>query len=285
MHDWQYFFHHDRTNLSQGNYRIFEPDWKAEVLNWFRRDDVAKAQKKEFIKALINNDYILCNAAGSLGKIDPGNKIAIATLAEKIATTEDESLCCMAATYLGELIPGDILAINTLSQILETTQSEWMRMHATQNLLKIDLANPKAFATLCQIRQSNPYKYESMVLDAVHNLEQLNLADKLVQEKLNQVIPTLIQFIQTFTQDDAQNCFNIQPTTQLSYESYLMDIADSLTKILRNEHLLQVITALKDYLGTQFSKNSSYRYEAVFNIIWHCAENLNYPDFYKAWHN
>ncbi|WP_459195296.1 hypothetical protein [Nostoc sp. FACHB-892] len=30
------------------------------------------------------------------------------------------------------------------------------------------------------------------------------------------------------------------------------------------------------------SVNSSYRYEAVFNIIWHCAGNLTYPDFYKA---
>ncbi|WP_442942030.1 hypothetical protein [Nostoc sp.] len=23
-------------------------------------------------------------------------------------------------------------------------------------------------------------------------------------------------------------------------------------------------------------------YEAMFNIIWYCAENLTYPDFYKA---
>jgi HEAT repeat protein len=232
------------------------------------------------------NDYILCDAVWSLGKIDAGNKIAIATLLEKIATTEDESLCCIAAAYLGELIPGDILAINTLSQLLETTQSEWVLMYATQNLLKIDLANPKAIASLCQIRQSNPYKYESMLLDAVHNLEQLNLGDKLVKEKLNQVIPTLIQFIQTFTQDDDnKNCFNNQATTELSYESFLIDIADSLTKILPSEHLPQVITALKGYLSVQFYQNSSYRYEAVFNIIWHCAENLTYPDFYKAWHN
>ncbi|WP_375452931.1 hypothetical protein [uncultured Nostoc sp.] len=35
-------------------------------------------------------------------------------------------------------------------------------------------------------------------------------------------------------------------------------------------------------MSEQFYKNSSYRYEAVFNIIWHCAENLTYPDFYKA---
>ncbi|MDZ7960649.1 MAG: HEAT repeat domain-containing protein [Aulosira sp. DedQUE10] len=232
------------------------------------------------------NDYLLCDAAWSLGKIDLGNKIAIATLLQIIETTQDESICCQAAAYLGDLIPGDRLAINTLSQLLETTQSEWVLIYATQNLLKIDPTNPTAIATLCQIWQSNPYKNESFLLDAVRNLAQLDPAEKLVQEKLNEVILTLIQFIQTFKQDDDnQNCFNNQATTQLSYESFLLDIADSLTKILQTEHLLQVLTALKGYLNEQFYKNGSYRYEAVFNIIWHCAENLNYPDFYKAWHN
>ncbi|WP_371641083.1 hypothetical protein [Tolypothrix sp. NIES-4075] len=47
----------------------------------------------------------------------------------------------------------------------------------------------------------------------------------------------------------------------------------------------QVVIALKEYLSEKFYKNSSYRYEAVFNIIWHCAENMTYPEFYKAWHS
>ncbi|BAZ00555.1 hypothetical protein NIES37_45500 [Tolypothrix tenuis PCC 7101] len=62
MHDWQYFFNCDgcanvfdeRTFLNQDNYRIFEPEWKAEILHWFKREDVAKAQKEEFIQALID---------------------------------------------------------------------------------------------------------------------------------------------------------------------------------------------------------------------------------------
>ncbi|MBN3874202.1 hypothetical protein [Nostoc sp. JL33] len=55
-----------------------------------------------------------------------------------------------------------------------------------------------------------------------------------------------------------------------------------MTSIIQSEHLSQVVITLKDYLSEQFYKNSSYRYEAVFNIIWHCAENLTYPDFHKA---
>ncbi|MEH2239599.1 hypothetical protein [Nostoc sp.] len=119
-------------------------------------------------------------------------------------------------------------------------------------------------------------------MDAVQNLEQLDLENKLVKEKLNEVIPTLIRFVQNFQQDDEnKNCCS-NATIRLSYESSLLDIADILTKILQSEHLPQVVITLKDYLSKQFYKNNSYRYEAVFNLIWHCAENLTYPDFHKA---
>ena len=233
--------------------------------------------------ASTKHDYLLCNAVESLGKIDPGNKIAIPALLERIQTSHDECFLSRAALYLGEFDPGNKVALSTLSQILETTQDEWGRLYAAKNLVKIDPGNPKAIATLCQIRQNNPYKDKSILMDAVQNLEQLDPGNKLVKQKLNEVIPTLIQFIQIFQQDDDnKNCFNKYPTVQLSYEFCLLDIADSLTKILQSEHLPQVVITLKDYLSKQFYKNNSYRYEAVFKIIWHCAENLTYPDFYKA---
>ncbi|MDM9581905.1 hypothetical protein [Nostoc sp. GT001] len=61
MHDWQYFFNHDRSNLNQGIYRIFEPEWKAEILHWFNQKDVDKQQKEDFIQALIDFDEALHN--------------------------------------------------------------------------------------------------------------------------------------------------------------------------------------------------------------------------------
>lgn len=54
MHDWQYFFDHAPHNLDEATYRIFEPEWKAEILHWFSREDVAKQHKEEFIKSLID---------------------------------------------------------------------------------------------------------------------------------------------------------------------------------------------------------------------------------------
>ncbi len=233
--------------------------------------------------ASTKDDYLLCDAVESLGKIDPGNKIAISALLERIQTSQDECFLHRAAFHLEELDPGNKVALSTLSEILETTQDKSGRLYTAEKLVKIDPGNPKAIATLCQIRESNPYQYESILMDAIQNLEQLDLGNKLVKQKLNKVIPTLIQFILMFQQDDDnKNCFNHSPTIQLSYEYCLLDMAERLTKILQSEHLPEVVIALKDYLSESCYKNSSYRYEAVFYIIWHCAENLTYPDFHKA---
>lgn len=56
MNDWRYFFHHVPGNLDRGTYRIFEPEWKAEILQWFSRKDIPKEQKEEFVKALVDFD-------------------------------------------------------------------------------------------------------------------------------------------------------------------------------------------------------------------------------------
>lgn len=56
MHDWHFFFHHAPHNLNAGNYRIFEPQYKAEILRWFGRQNIANAQKEDFVKALIGFD-------------------------------------------------------------------------------------------------------------------------------------------------------------------------------------------------------------------------------------
>ncbi|MEH1934586.1 MAG: hypothetical protein V7L14_12875 [Nostoc sp.] len=230
-----------------------------------------------------NHHSYLNLAVQDLGLFGAGNKTAIATLIELIASTKDDSLLCDAAGSLGKIDSGNKVVVSTLSQVLETTQDEWGRLYAAKNLLEIDPVNLKAIATLCQIMEINPYQDESILTDAVQNLEQLNLENKLIKEKLNEVISTLIRFIQIYQQDDDnKNCFSNKATIRLPYESCLLDIADSLTKILQSEHLPQVVISLKDYLSKQFYKNNSYRYEAVFNIIWHCAENLTYPDFHKA---
>jgi len=45
----------------------------------------------------------------------------------------------------------------------------------------------------------------------------------------------------------------------------------------RSELLDLVITGFKDCTADQIRENSK--------VIWHCAKNMSYPDFYEAWHD
>ncbi|MBD2458939.1 hypothetical protein H6G80_33420 [Nostoc sp. FACHB-87] len=227
--------------------------------------------------------YLLCYAVESLEKIDPGNKIGITTLIEKIEKVQDEFCLKKAACLIGKLDPGNKLAISTLSQLLQNTQDESFKLYIAKSLAKIDPGNPQAIFTLCTTPEN--HLHQILLMTSIQNLEQLNASNILVKDKFNEIIPILIGYIQNFqTADDNQNYYN-NLTSNLSYESYLLDIADSLNKILPVEYLPQVLTSLKDYLNQKFYKNSSYRYEAVLKIIWHCAENLKYPEFYQLWHS
>ena len=51
--DWHFFLNHVPDNPVQGTYRIFEPQWKEVILLWLGREDVAKEEKEEFVKALV----------------------------------------------------------------------------------------------------------------------------------------------------------------------------------------------------------------------------------------
>jgi len=57
INDWDFFLPraHDNRDPKPASerYRIFEPQWKEVILLWLGREDVAKEQKEEFIKALV----------------------------------------------------------------------------------------------------------------------------------------------------------------------------------------------------------------------------------------
>jgi hypothetical protein len=58
-----------------------------------------------------------------------------------------------------------------------------------------------------------------------------------------------------------------------------------LLRYLQLEHLPEVVKRLKDCLTESGYRSAFYRYQSCAFIIWHCAQNMPYPDFYQAWHS
>ncbi len=57
-----------------------------------------------------------------------------------------------------------------------------------------------------------------------------------------------------------------------------------LVKNLQGDYLRLAVFRLKNCLTDQIYKNDCERFKDCYSVIWHCAQNMTYPDFYQAWH-
>ncbi|MFB2974177.1 hypothetical protein ACE1CD_34875 [Aerosakkonema sp. BLCC-F183] len=64
-------------------------------------------------------------------------------------------------------------------------------------------------------------------------------------------------------------------------------VANILGKIIVNKQQhLQVISSLKPKLKHKFNNKNTFNLdEEFYKLLWKCAQNLTYPEFYTAWHH
>ena len=65
----------------------------------------------------------------------------------------------------------------------------------------------------------------------------------------------------------------------------LKETVDSL-KILLHGQLFEIaVSELKDCLTLKIYDGNPQKYSASYEVVWHCAQNMSYLDFYRAWHS
>jgi HEAT repeat protein len=242
----------------------------------------------------IQGDYDRVQAAKSLGIIDLGNEIAISTLVnviknqedwdivkeafmslgeagingidketaiallvELIETTKGKYICIQAAEFLASIDPGNETALSILIELTKNTEDGYTRMEAAEYLENIDPGNETAISTLIEVTQSSEDKLTSMV--AFEKLGNISLGNE-----------TAIAFL--------LNLF------QITQDEYIRkEAVGNLRQILRGIRFPKVVTILKNYLPLtdQVEPIEFYGEE----VIWHCAQNMSYLDFYRTWHN
>ena len=97
--------------------------------------------------------------ADSLGKISPGNELAIRVLLRILETTETEDTYRRVANSLGKVASGNELAIRELIRVLETTETEKTRWRVADSLGKISPGNELAIRVLLRILETTEDTY------------------------------------------------------------------------------------------------------------------------------
>ncbi|MCT7957164.1 HEAT repeat domain-containing protein [Laspinema palackyanum] len=224
----------------------------------------ALAALVEILRDAGAGSYTRRRAAFSLGKIAPGNQQAIAALEEILRDAgADDSIRREAAESLGKIAPGNPQAIAALVEILrDAGADDSTRRQAAESLGKIAPGNQQALAALVEIlRDVGADKYTRM--HAANSLGKIAPGNQ-------QALAALVEILRDTGADNDTR----------------MQAAESLGKILTTrQHYAGVVSALKDCLSDEVYQNDFIRFKECYKLIWNCAENLPYPEFYQAWHH
>jgi HEAT repeat protein/energy-coupling factor transporter ATP-binding protein EcfA2 len=234
-----------------------------------------------------NNEDVLRQAAECLGKIDPENKKAIDALVDLIKSASDRWDRWEAAECLGEIDPGNKKAIDALVDLINSPNNgdyfdEYIRWQVAASLEKNDPGNKKAIDTLVDLIESTSNEY--VLRQAAKCLGKISVGNEVVIEALIELIDSTNnedvhwQVAEILGKIGAGNKDVIEALAKVinstSDRVVFSGAIESLKKILTKSFMPKVINTLKN----------TKKQEAL-EILWNCAQNLSYPDFYKAWHS
>lgn len=222
-----------------------------------------------------DNEDTLWRVAKSLGKIHPGNSDAIEVLIGQLHSNHCEPTRQRSAKSMGEISAGNSQAIAALIGLLHNSENREMHQCAVRSLGEIGVDNPKVTEALIDLLRNSQDKntceqaVKSLEKIAGNNLKVIDaLTDLLVNSQDLDIRRTAAEILGKIDPGNP-NAFNVLIRLVRTGKNW------SLMKTLQRDQLPLVVSSLKDSLS-----NSE-----CFDIIWHCAQNMTYPAFHKAWHN
>jgi HEAT repeat protein/transcriptional regulator with XRE-family HTH domain len=239
------------------------------------------------------NESTRLQAARSLVQIDASNPIAIDALVELIHNSQNHSNRWQAVSSLVQIDASNPIAIDALVELIHNSKEESFRWLTVMSLGKIGISTPIATDTLEELIWKSENEFTSLL--AAISLLQIDKTNPIATEILVELMrksgneSTSLRAAMSLGQIDKFNLIAVYALVKLIRSSQNEDIcrrtADSLKTILGVPQMAEVVTGLRDYLSDQTYKNDFWRFYACYKLIWHCAQNMPYPEFYRAWHH
>ncbi|TAE59896.1 MAG: NACHT domain-containing protein [Nostocales cyanobacterium] len=182
--------------------------------------------------------------AENLGIADPGNKEAIDTLLNLVNNSENATDCITVMWSLEKIGVGNDKAIESVANLLLNFQDIKIWERAFSTLEKIAVNTRNKIAVNVLTKLLDNYKDESIMYTVADLLLIIDPGNERATEVLSKWFP---------------------PNMQLGFSKKLWEILNL------------------DKIPNKIFDSTKYRKESQ-EYIWHCAQNMTYPEFYHAWH-
>jgi len=206
-----------------------------------------------------------------LGKIARGNERAISRLIQLLDEVKFTRgwIPSEVADNLGEMAVGNEKAILRLIQLLDersydSYEDTRTRKSVVQSLGKIAAGNQLAINRLIKLLDEDKISQESTVVDVVESLGKIATGNQLAINRLIQMID------------------------EISYPPFQILIAENLMKIRTRTNKIsysKIVFYFKNNLLNPIQYDNFNYYQKSYKLLWQCAQNVNYTEFYEAWHS
>jgi hypothetical protein len=164
---------------------------------------------------------------------------------------------------------------------------EWVIANAERLMLAIGLGKDEVLSLV----RGLPFQGEPIQINFTTNepksLDAIRALNKKFEILKNQVNS---QQLENEKQEalDKINCYFIEKLTYLLTTSkdfaFCMQLVCKLQEIDRCSLLSVVVKCLKKFLKEKIHEDDYSCHWQSYEVLWHCAHNISYPDFYRAWH-
>jgi len=312
--DWDDFLPRNHENQPTKNrngeikYCIFEPFWEEVILLWLGRKNLAREQKEEFIFNLKEFKdhcggffWVEAFFLASRGLVE-FESIHDAEIIRKLV--EWGCYPNISSIHLWSRAQDNISRINkeivcqSLAEIINTTEFIDVKGYAVELLEKVskkssnfqEILNSNSevdaiYSERKQFRELYGNPIDSIWIEKAKRINQLTFNRKLsllgledlfkdIEANKNHIVSTLVKII-------IKNEKGLSSNQQELRDSIIV-----LKSILRNDYILSSLDTLR-LIVTQFKDlvDDMSDFGDYNNFLWCCAQNMSYPDFYRAWHS
>ncbi|MDY6784379.1 MAG: NACHT domain-containing protein [Cyanobacteriota bacterium] len=244
------------------------------------------------------DEWIHQYAVSALVVIGKDNKKAINTLIKLVEITELESIRLLSLQGLGQIGKEDLKLTDFLIELIKNCSFSTIYFAALKSLLEIAPNNLTATQTYTQLISN--HKDKEGCFEALRNIHDTKICNCEIKETI------LITMYNAESEDirelAAETLWNISPghsdvitvlsnlyknSQDKSFSEYIYKmrklkgfLTNSKAKVMKD-----VVTVFKGDRSDEMMENDAKRFVGCYEVLFHCAQNLSYPDFYNAWHS
>ncbi len=251
---------------------------------------------------LTNSDCEVIQAASAWGlrkiKVNDLRVTVIVELVKNLLKkSEEEMSLVLLAGSLAIFEPGNSLALNTLAKLIKKSTDEIAehtdkvaRMQAINCLIEIHKVNKNIIkALIYTIKKTTDQTFFILASNQLSYLSNfypqatgflLDFLNKYERKFYGQLIHSIVEIQSSAKQFTLPVLEKIENSDS---EKLVEEATLGLAMMYKNENKEELLTYLKNSYSQKNVSDNFWRFDAYYQLLWYCSQHINYPDFYNIW--